>query len=90
MSTENNPQVSEQQEPVLVLDDKKYVISELSDQAKYLVAGLNDLQRKISGIRLELDQLQVASEGFTARLKEEVEKPSEEVPEVVEGEEISS
>ena len=76
-------------EPVLVLDGKKYVISELSDSAKYLVAGLNDLQRKINGFRMELDQLQVASEGFTARLKQEVEKPSEdEVPEVVEGEEL--
>jgi hypothetical protein len=36
MSTENNPQVTND-EPVLVLDDKKYVISELSDEAKYLV-----------------------------------------------------
>lgn len=90
MSTENNPKVGQQEEPVLILDDKKYVISELSDQAKYLVASLNDLQRKITGVRMELDQLQVASEGFTSRLKEEVEKPSEEVPEVVEGEEISS
>lgn len=76
-------------EPVLVLDGKKYVISELSDSAKYLVAGLNDLQRKIAGFRMELDQLQVASEGFTARLKQEVENSSEdELPEVVEGEEL--
>ena len=47
MSTEvNNPQVQEQQEPVLVLDDKKYVISELSDEAKYIVACLNSLTAK--------------------------------------------
>jgi hypothetical protein len=37
-----------QQEPVLVLDDKKYVISELSDTAKYIVTALNDLQGKIA------------------------------------------
>ena len=36
MSTQN-PEVT-QDEPVLVLDDKKYVISELSDEAKYFVA----------------------------------------------------
>ena len=36
MSTEEmNPQVEQQEEPVLMLDDKKYVISELSDEAKY-------------------------------------------------------
>ena len=75
-----------QDEPVLVLDGQKYVISELSDQAKYLVAGLNNLQGKINGIKMELDQLQVASEGFTARLKQELENPE---PDVAPGEEIS-
>ena len=34
MSTQN-PEVT-QDEPVLILDDKKYVISELSDEAKVL------------------------------------------------------
>ena len=67
-----------QQEPVLILDDKKYVISELSDTAKYIVTALNDLQGKIARHQLELDQWNFAKEGLTARLKEEVEKPSEE------------
>ena len=79
MSTEvNNPEVSEQQEPVLVLDDKKYVISELSDEAKYIVACLNSLSAKRNNLQMELDQVQVASEGFTSRLKEAVENPPEE------------
>ena len=69
-----------QQEPVLVLDDKKYVISELSDTARYIVTALNDLQGKIARHQLELDQWNFAKEGLTSRLKEEVEKeePSEE------------
>jgi hypothetical protein len=67
-----------QQEPVLVLDDKKYVISELSDTAKYIVTALNDLQGKIARHQLELDQWNFAKEGLTTRLKQEVEKPSEE------------
>lgn len=70
-----------QQEPVLVLDDKKYVISELSGTAKYIVTALNDLQGKIARHQLELDQWNFAKEGLTARLKQEVEKqekPSEE------------
>ena len=79
MSTiENNPQVAEQQEPVLVLDDKKYVISELSDEAKYMVACLNSLGAKRQNLQMELDQVNVASEGFTSRLKEVIENPPEE------------
>jgi len=70
-----------QQEPVLVLDDKKYVISELPDTAKYIVTALNDLQGKIVRHQLELDQWNFAKEGLTNRLKEEVEKPKEEVSE---------
>lgn len=84
MSTENvTPQVSEQQEPVLVLDEKKYVISDLNDEAKYYVACLNNLGAKRQNLQMELDQVTIASEGFTNRLKEVVDKPKEE-PEVVE------
>ena len=67
-----------QQEPVLVLDDKKYVISELSDTAKYIVATLNDLNAKITKNQMELDQWNFAKEGLTTRLKDEVEPPVQE------------
>ena len=72
-----------QQEPVLVLDDKKYVISELSDTARYIVTALSDLQGKIARHQIELDQWNFAKEGLTSRLKQEVEKeePTEEVSE---------
>ena len=69
------------EEPVLVLDDKKYVISDLSDTAKYIVGSLNNLQQKIAVNRIEHDQHLIAQEGLTARLKEEVEKDPEEVSE---------
>jgi hypothetical protein len=68
-------------EPVLVLDDKKYVISDLSDTAKYIVQSLNNLQQKIAVNRMEHDQHLIAQEGLTVRLKEEVEKDPEEVSE---------
>jgi SpoU rRNA methylase family enzyme len=67
------------EEPVLVLDDKKYVISELSDTAKYMVQSLNNLQQKIAVNRMEHDQFIIAQEGFTSRLRDEVEKEPEEV-----------
>ena len=87
MSTENvTPQVGQQEEPVLMLDDKKYVISELNDEAKYYVACLNNLGMKKQNLQMDLDQITVASQGFTDRLKEVIDNPQEE-PEVVEAEE---
>ena len=65
----------------MVLDDKKYVISDLSDTAKYIVQSLNNLQQKIAVNKMEHDQHLIAQEGLTARLKEEVEKDPDEVSE---------
>ena len=62
-------------EPVLVLDDKKYVIDDLSDMGKYLVANLQDLANQIQSTQMRLDQLNMAKEAMTAKLKEEVEIP---------------
>ena len=82
MSTENTaPQVTND-EPVVVLDDKKYVISELNQEAQYYVACLNSLGVKRQNLQMELDQVAVASEGFTSRLKDVIDNPPEE-PEVV-------
>ena len=56
------------QEPVLVLNDKKYIISDLSEEAKYCVVQLQNIQDQINRTRTTLDQLQMASEGFSAKL----------------------
>ena len=65
--------------PVLTLNDKNYVIEDLSDQAKYCVAQIQDLDQQISQLKARLDQLEVAKRGFTDLLTEEVEKPAEPV-----------
>jgi hypothetical protein len=64
-------------EPVLVLDDEKYIISDLSDTAKYVVANIQDIDNQSRTIQMKVDQLNMAKEGMTARLKEEVAKPKE-------------
>ena len=66
------------QEPVLVLNEKKYIISDLSDEAKYCVAQLQSLQTQISNSQASLDQLQMASVGFTDRLTGHVEEDNTE------------
>ena len=50
----------------------------MSDDAKYLVSALQNIATKQSQHRMEMDTLTVAQEGFTARLKAELEKPEEE------------
>ena len=62
------------QEPVLALNEKKYIISELSDKAKYCVAQLQSLQTQISNTQASLDQFQMAAVGFTDRLTALVEE----------------
>ena len=63
------------EKPVLTFNDKNYVIDDLSEQARYCVAQIQDLDQQISQTRARLDQLEVAKKGFTQILKDEVEGP---------------
>ena len=63
-------------EPVLILDDEKYIISDLSETAKYVVANIQDIDNQLRNIQMRVDQLNMAKEGMTARLKQEVSEPS--------------
>jgi len=73
-------------EPVLVLDDKKYLIENLSDDAKMVVAALQSVGQQINNNSLTGLQLQASQESLTAKLKSLVEDvESEDVPPVEEG-----
>ena len=61
-------------EPVLVLDDKKYLIENLSDDAKYVVGVLQDLNMQVQSAQMRMTQLQASQNALTAQLKELVEK----------------
>lgn len=62
-----------QDKPTLSFDDKNYVIEDLEDTARYIVAQLQDLKRQEAEVSAKLDQIKVAAEGFTQRLKVELE-----------------
>lgn len=69
------------QEPVLVLGDKKYIISDLEPQAQYYVSQINFVQQQIDKTKQELDRHTMSYNGFQANLVsmlEDTEKPSEE------------
>ena len=61
------------EEPVLVLNDKKYIISDLSDEAKTFVLEINLVDQETNQARRNLDRLILAKEGYTTRLQQILE-----------------
>ena len=74
------------QEPVLVLNDKKYIVSELEPQAQYCVGQLNFIQNNINQAQEELDRHQMAYVGFQTKLVELVESDTEDSEDSAEAE----
>ena len=56
------------QEPVLVLNDKKYIINDLSDEAKSCIVQLQSVQTQMNNTQASFEQLQMAFNGFNDRL----------------------
>jgi hypothetical protein len=61
-----------------VLNDKKYIISELEPQAQYCVGQMNFIQQNINKAQEELDRQQMAYSGFQANLTAMLEEPDTE------------
>ena len=63
------------QEPVLVLNDKKYIINDLSDEAKSCIIQLQSVQTQMNQTSASFEQLQMAYNGFNLKLIGLVEEP---------------
>ena len=65
------------EKPVLNLDDKEYIIENMTDEQKMMVNHINDLQNKQNTNKFIADQLSVGKEAFINMLRtsltEEVE-----------------
>ena len=70
----------EKEKPVLNLDDKEYVIEDMTDEQKMMVNHINDLQNKQNTNQFMADQLSVGKEAFINMLRASLEP--EEVEEV--------
>ena len=66
------------QEPVLVLNDKKYIINDLSDEAKACIIQLQSVQTQMNQTSASFEQLQMAYNGFNSKLIGLVEEPETE------------
>ena len=58
---------------VLTLDEKEYVIDEMTDDEKMLLNHINDMQSKINTNQFMRDQLEVGKEAFINKLRESLE-----------------
>ena len=67
------------EKPVLNLDDKEYIIEEMTDKQKMMVNHINDIQNKQNSNQFMADQLAVGKESFINMLRESLAKPEEEV-----------
>ena len=65
------------EKPVLNLDDKEYVIEDMTDKQKMMVNHINDLQNKQNTNQFISDQLSVGKEAFINMLRKALEEPEE-------------
>tara|TARA_R110002153_G_scaffold299_1_gene1407 strand:- start:2700 stop:2927 length:228 start_codon:yes stop_codon:yes gene_type:complete len=67
-----------EKKPVLNLDDKEYIIEDMTDEQKMMVNHINDIQNKQNSNQFIADQLSVGKEAFINMLRESLK------PEVIE------
>ena len=64
----------QKEKPVLNLDDKEYVIEDMTDEQKMMVQHINDLQNKQNTNQFMADQLSVGKEAFINMLRQSLNK----------------
>ena len=67
------------EKPVLNLDDKEYIIEDMTDEQKAMVNHINDLQNKQNTNQFMADQLSVGKEAFINMLRVSLNEEVEEV-----------
>ena len=70
------------EKPVLNLDDKEYIIEDMTDEQKMMVNHINDLQNKQNTNQFMADQLSVGKEAFINMLRTSLNAKPEEAEEV--------
>ncbi len=55
------------------IDDKEYILEDMTEQCRTLVNHCADLERKISSSQFNLEQLQFGRQAFITELKTQLE-----------------
>lgn len=70
-----------QEKPTIAIDDKSYIIEELSEGARYCIAQIQDLQQQSQAARARVDQLEMSNRGFMEALRKEIDAMENPTPE---------
>ena len=65
----------------IVINDKEYILEDMTDEQKMLVNHSVDLSRKIDSMKFNLDQLTVGKETFVKMLEDSLSKEDDTVEE---------
>lgn len=60
------------------IDDKEYILEEMTQEQQLMVNHIADLDRKISSAKFNLDQLSVGKDAFVKMLKSSLESQVQE------------
>jgi uncharacterized protein (DUF2344 family) len=60
--------MAQQEAQVISIDGKDYTEDQLTDNQKYFINQINDLQVKTNQAKFQLDQLNAAKDAFTQQL----------------------
>ena len=71
----------------IVINDKEYLVEDLTQEQKSMVNHVADLDRKLSSARFNVDQLSVGREAFVNMLARSLEAPVE--PRIVDEDEAA-
>ena len=63
----------------ITINDKEYIIEDMTDEQKTLVNHSVDLSRKIDSMKFNLDQLNVGKDTFVKLLEESLNKKDSDV-----------
>jgi hypothetical protein len=66
-----------EKKPVLNLDDKEYIIEDMTDEQKMMVNHINDIQNKQNSNQFIADQLSVGKEAFIKMLRKSLNSEEE-------------
>ncbi len=62
----------------IVINDKEYLVEDLTQEQQAMVNHVADLDRKLSSAKFNLDQLTVGREAFVNMLTKSLDTPEEE------------
>ena len=71
--------MDENETNVINIEGKEYNPSDLTDQQKYLIAQVQDLQNKRQKAQFQLDQVAIAADSFMQQLLNSLSEATEEL-----------